>query len=566
MPFRKTTQLQTEQIPTLDGGVNSLNVAWNLEDTEMADAVNVDISSIGKWGRRRGVDSKGGTENLPGGWHWHRDADGDLVLWSIWGSRLYRSTGAGDWNDRACGASFYSNVLHQFVEGIFNDANFDSNQLRVVYGCQCVPNSGTTEASRLFMFKGDEVASDLQYSQNESHAPRCIEYFQGRLWKADDRQSGDGNDLAWSELDDGLTYSPANELSIEPGIGGRIVGLRAGRGSTPQLFVFKEEAIAVLEPRWGSSSALIPGLGDELDTITSRVQLLTPGIGCVATKSLTSAPGFAGGDILFLARDGVRALSRADNDVVSGAGPRITEKVPDWIDRINWAAAHKAVAAIYDDAYHLALPLDGAVENNAVLRMQLRTGAWTLHNWAARDIAQVPFNSAGQFWFQGNDGFTEESTETGLPTNQIYHMYQGYVNDLDPGATYVNYDLITKGYIFGDPRFEKQWDRILFLGTVDANETHSMTVAYRTDFQDWVTIATQVVFGVPGDTIVMGATPLVWTVPDTKMVQRRVGLQDVAPGTMIQFRFMGSSDEARPEIFFTQFSAQPMQEIFDNTR
>jgi hypothetical protein len=438
MPFPKTTQTINEVIPSLDGGVNSRKVAWVLDRNEMADAINIDISNIGKWSRRLGTVSRGGTENSPGGMHWHRDADSDIVLWAIWGSVLYRSTGGGAWVDRASGASFYQDVLHQFVEGTYNNANFVDNQLRAVYGCQCVPNSNTTLATELFVFKGDEVGNANTYSQNESHAPRCLEYFQGRLWKGWDRVSGDGNDLAWSELDDGLTYSPANELSIEPGIGGKIVGLRAGRGAVPQLFVFKEEAIAVLEPRWGSSSALIPGLGDELDTIASRVQLLTSGVGCVATKSLTSAPGFAGGDILFLARDGVRSLSRASDDTVAGAGPRITEKVPGWIDRINWQAAHKAVASIFDDAYHLALPLDGSIENNAVLRMQLNNGAWTLHDWVCRDITRVPFNSEEQFWFQNNAAYTQESTQTGLPDQPIYHMYKGYTGDRDPNDAFID--------------------------------------------------------------------------------------------------------------------------------
>jgi hypothetical protein len=566
MPFPKTTQTINEVIPSLDGGVNSRKVAWVLDRNEMADAINIDISNIGKWSRRLGTVSRGGTENSPGGMHWHRDADSDIVLWAIWGSVLYRSTGGGAWVDRASGASFYQDVLHQFVEGTYNNANFVDNQLRAVYGCQCVPNSNTTLATELFVFKGDEVGNANTYSQNESHAPRCLEYFQGRLWKGWDRVSGDGNDLAWSELDDGLTYSPANELSIEPGIGGKIVGLRAGRGAVPQLFVFKEEAIAVLEPRWGSSSALIPGLGDELDTIASRVQLLTSGVGCVATKSLTSAPGFAGGDILFLARDGVRSLSRASDDTVAGAGPRITEKVPGWIDRINWQAAHKAVASIFDDAYHLALPLDGSIENNAVLRMQLNNGAWTLHDWVCRDITRVPFNSEEQFWFQNNAAYTQESTQTGLPDQPIYHMYKGYTGDRDPNDAFIDYTMQTRGLNFQSPNNEKQWDRIMFLGTVDANETHALTVAYRVDIQDWETAASSIVFGVPGNIITMGDTPLVWEAPTTKMVQRRLGLQDVAPGTMIEFRFMGSSDEARPEFYHVDVAATPQQEIFDNSR
>lgn len=566
MAFQELTPLETEFMPSADGGVDTRSVAWNREPNQYDDGYNIDISQRGVWGPRQGVTSLGGSEDLPGGFYWHRDASSAVILWAIWGSKLYRSTGGGVWSHKASGVSVYSNVLHQFVDGIYNDANFSANQLRAVYGCQCVPNSGTTEVSRLFVFRGDDVSAINQATQQVSYAPRVITYFQGRLWKANDQISGDGNDLAWSELDDGLTYSPANELSIEPGLGGAITGLFPLRSGTPRLVVFKQDAIAYLEPRWGSSSALIPGAGDELDTLTSRVELLTDGVGCVATRSITTAPGFQQGDVLYLARDGVRSLARASDDTVSGAGPRITDKVPRWIDRINFAAAHKAVAVIFDNAYHLAVPLDGAQENTHILRMEIETGAWSLHNLQGRDLRNVPTSGASRLNLQYNAGFTEESTVTGLPTNQIYHLYRTFAGDLDPGATFVNYELITRAFVFKNPKVEKKFDRVLFLGTVDAGETHHMRIAYRVDFKDWQTVASEVVFGVPGAEIVQGQSPLVWTTPDQKMIQRRIGLQDADSGTMLQIRFSGARDSARPFIYYMDVEARHLQQMFDNER
>jgi hypothetical protein len=566
MPFQplQGAENRTEFLPSADGGVNSRAVAWNLQDTEYADGYNISIEQLGVWKRRKGAASLGGLEALPGGNTWHRDAFGAIALWGVWGSNIYSSVGGGAWARKASGISLFSNVLHQFVEGVYTDVNFANNQFRAIYGCQCVPNSNSTELTRLFVFRGDNVAAINQATQESNYAPQAITYFQGRLWKANDQLDGDGSDLSWSELDDGLTFSPANQLSIEPGIGGRITAVFPVRGSSPRLVVFKEDAVAILNPRWGSSSALIPGAGDELDTLTSSIQLVTDKIGCIATKSLTTAPSFGQGDVLFLARDGVRSLSRSSDDTLSGVGPRITEKVPAWIDRINFSAAHKAVAEIYDNAYHLAIPLDGSQENNFVMRMELATGAWSLHNWSARDLMQAPLTGDERFLFQNNSGFTEESTVTGLPSNRVYHLSRGYSGDLDPGATYVNYELVTKAFVFRNPKSEKKFDRLMFLGTVDASETHHMRVAYRVDFKNWETVPTEVVFGVPGTEITQGQTPLVWEAPVQKMIQRRIGLQDVNMGTMVQVRFSGSRDEAQPQIYYTDVEADNDAQVFDN--
>lgn len=566
MPFQPLpgAENRTEFLPSADGGVNSRAVAWNLENNQYAEGYNISIEQQGVWKRRRGAASLGGLEARPGGQTWHTDTDGDTILWGAWGNAIYRSTGGGAWNEKASGVSLLPNVLHQFVEGIYLDSNYLANQYRAIYGCQCVPSSQTTETSRLFVFRGDDVSAVAQATQQESYAPQCLAYFQGRLWKGNDQLDGDGNDLSWSELDDGLTFSPANQLSIEPGVGGKVTAIFPVRGTSPRLVVFKESAVAILNPRWGSSSALIPGAGDELDTLTSSIQLVTDQIGCVATKSLTTAPSFGAGDVLFLARDGVRSLSRAADDTLSGVGPRITEQIPAWIARINWQAAHKAVATVYDNAYHLAIAMDGSAENNFVLRMELTTGAWSLHTWDARDMVAAPITGEERFLFQNNTGFTEESSVTGLPSSQIFNMYRGYSSDTDPGASYVPYELVTKAFVFQNPKVEKRFDRLMFLGTVDASETHHMRIAYRVDFKNWETLATEVVFGVPGTEITLGTTPLTWEPPTQKMIQRRVGLQNVNSGTMIQVRFSGSRDEAQPQIYYADVEADHQQQLFDN--
>lgn len=566
--FPREPNPTTDAFPSAHGGVNSRQVSWNLQPHEVADLQDVDVSKVGVWTRRGAASAFGGMQDLPGGVAWFRKADGDVIGWAVFGNRITRSTFNGSWDVKASNVTLTENVLHMFQEGLYQNANFANNQYRAVYGCQCVPTSGTTEGTILFVFRGDNVANELESTQlttsSGAHAPRVILYFQNRLWKANDQVSGDGNDLAWSELDDGLTYSPANELSIEPGVGGKITALLPARDSVPRIWVFKEEAIAFLEPKWGSSSALIPGLGDELDTIQSKVQTLTRGTGCIATKSCIWTPGLQGADVLFLARDGIRSLARASDDTVTGAGPPVSFNIPDWIDRINFASAHKATATFYDNSYHLAVPMDGAVENNYILRFDVIQRNWSLHHWEARDISEIPVAQEARFFFQ-NNFTTQDCSFTGAPASE-YQIYRGYTGDIDPGNTAVQYFLETRAFVFQNPKVEKKWDRILFLGTVGAGETHDLRIVYRVDFQDWTTLASTVIIAVPDQDIIMGATPLPWSPPSQKLVQRRVSLFDEPPGTMLQFRFYGGEDFAKPELFYVDIEADHFQQIMDNTR
>lgn len=567
MPFPTFDSLLIEEQPSVVAGANQRRSALDLQPNEVADCLNIEIETDGRWRRRKGVATRGGRPDAPGGLTWARGLDNDVSIYGVFGSSVYRSPNNEDWSVVASDVSLYSNTLHQFVQGFYSPGSgFLPNADRAIYVCQCVQQSGATEASRLAVWRSDDVTADDQYTQVSNHSPRCIAHFQGRIWKGNDRSSGDGHDLGWSEIDDGLSYSTTNELSIEPGIGGEITGLLPAKESSPIIFIFKERALAFLSPKWGSSSALIPSPSDALDTVGSRLQVISTEFGCIATRSIKEVSGINSITALFLAHDGIRPLQRSNDGSLFGVGLPITDKVPGWMARVNWTHAHKAVATVYDNAYYLSLPLDGEIENSHTIRFDLQTGALALHNWRPRDITSLPVDEEDRLYLQYNDAFTEESTATGLPSSATYHVYNAYSTDTDPGATYVSYELQTRAFKFDNVRQEKRWDRVYFLGAAEANETHSMNVAYRVDFGNWVTAATALRFGSPGNTIVLGSTELVWDNPDRKLVGRRLGLSDVPPGVVIEFRFMGSSDEAQPSIYHFDATAWYFNEIFENTR
>lgn len=572
--FRQTPNEGHEGFQSVHKGVNSRNRPWSIEPVETAHLENLLIDNLGVWSRRKGSSAIGGVEaGAPGGLGQFRDAaENEQYGWGIFGSELFRTTGGGLWEEKACGVSFVADRLHFMVEGNWSAASGDQKAL---YVSQAAPSSGVTEASSLVAFKATNAAD---WSQNSSYAPLAITYWQNRLWKANDQVAGNGSDLMWSELDDGLTYSGVNELSIEPGVGGVITGLLPSRDTSPKLWIFKEEMIAILTTFWGSSSALIPSLGDELDLIKSSVQVLTIGIGCIAPKSIAWVPGFQGADVLFLARDGVRSLRRAETDVQAGAGLPVSYNIPVWIDRINFDYAHKAVAQVFDNAYHLAVPLDGATENTHILRFELFTQGWSLHTIQARDLLVIPFTGDQRLFYQNNfasfdTGATNApNPDTNVSLYQAYRLYNGSwdpsTNPTDPRIVEYRHD--TRALVFGDQHIEKSWDHLDLLLSVENGETHSIAVYYNVDLIGWTTMASALNISAPAGQLGVnfGADALPWTVnaAGNKAMQRRLSLSDVPTGTFIQFRFVGDADIAFPSFYNVEVGAHPMQEIFDNTR
>lgn len=556
---RKQPQLGASKFNGAEGGGNSRSSPWLIEQNQYAEGYNIDIDKVGQWSRGTGDTPVGGIEDdPPGGLFPFRDNASDTqYAWAVFGSQLYRSDGDALWEPKACGASFVSDRLHMAVEGNWSAAGGDQRSL---YIAQTQPSSGATLATGITAIRG---LNALEFSQSFSLSPLAITYFQNRLWAANDQVFGDGNDLAWSELDDGLTYSPANQLTIEAGFGGKITALVPSRDSSPVLHIFKESAIVVLRPRWGSSGSLIPGLGDELDTINSSVRVLSQGVGCVAARTLVAVPGLPGIDLLFLSRDGVRGMQRANDDTQIGASPPLSYGIPDWIDRINFSEIESACATFHDNAYWLAVPFDGATQNTHVLRFDLETQGWALYEMGARDLTVIPFAKEDRMFFQYT-GQTADCSSTGAAAATTYQVYRARNGDARPGGAAVEYQLDTRAFDFGEPAVRKHWDKLSFSADVQAGETHFIGVNYNVDFRGWETAAT-VAISVPPQSINFGTDPLPWTQADQQFVTRHIDLTDsVPPGYFVQFRFHNNTDYATPTIYSVRLTAEADQDEFRN--
>jgi hypothetical protein len=104
----------------------------------------------------------------------------------------------------------------------------------------------------------------------------------------------------------------------------------------------------------------------------ASVQLLTNEIGCLARKSIVQV----GNRVIFLSDNGVYSTEFIDEYNLRGTGTPLSESIDSTIKRINKDHVEKSVAIYFNNRYYIAVPLDGATENNAVLVFNFLNNQW----------------------------------------------------------------------------------------------------------------------------------------------------------------------------------------------
>lgn len=102
------------------------------------------------------------------------------------------------------------------------------------------------------------------------------------------------------------------------------------------------------------------------------IQTLTSQFGCSARRSIQ----VAGQQVFFLSDRGIYQLSHTLDLRLIGDQRPLSEPIADIINRINANYASGACGLFYNNRYYLAVPLDGADSNNAVLVYSLLNQAW----------------------------------------------------------------------------------------------------------------------------------------------------------------------------------------------
>jgi len=224
--------------------------------------------------------------------------------------------------------------------------------------------------------------------------------------------SGDPDAIYFSQFLDAAVWDRV-KWSLKPGnTGGTTGGFPSGTndpimGLTSwvdfNLIVFKRKSIWVVncDPQLQ--------LQDTNNTIAGfRIKPVHKSIGCIAPQTAAQV----GSDIWFLSTNGVRSVSRTlATESQTEIGDTLSDPVQDIIDRINMDAAGKATATFWNNRYFLALPLDGASENNYVLVYSFLSNSWVglWTGWPVTCFARRNVNAnVPRLMFGRSDGMVYE--------------------------------------------------------------------------------------------------------------------------------------------------------------
>jgi len=104
----------------------------------------------------------------------------------------------------------------------------------------------------------------------------------------------------------------------------------------------------------------------------ASTRLLTNEVGCVARKSITQV----GNQVIFLSDNGVYGTQFLDEYNLRGTETPLSEPINETIKRINKEAWEQSVAVYFDNRYYIAVPLDDAIKNNAILVYNFLNQQW----------------------------------------------------------------------------------------------------------------------------------------------------------------------------------------------
>ncbi len=246
-----------------------------------------------------------------------------------------------------------------------------------LFAKQSVKVSEVTDAGN---FKFNLDVENVSLGQNVSivlSKPQAISYFvhqpatpfavlnQRRLWmpyfydSAGSPQKRSNNDeIIASDIMDSDTFDAiGGALKITGGSSDFIVGLEPFTENT--LIVFARRSIHQ-----------VTGVSGSLADV--QVNVITPEVGCSARRSIVQIAN----KIFFLSDQGVYGLTFLDQYNLRGLEVPLSEAIQPYIDRINQDYVDKATGAFFNARYYLAIPIDGATENNIILVYNTLNQGW----------------------------------------------------------------------------------------------------------------------------------------------------------------------------------------------
>lgn len=504
--------------------------------------LNVEADFVGRARKTSGVKTRGshGTDEPTGMAAFESLGFSSVIVTA--GNKTWSTPGDGLFYRRASGVSIYpTDVQLTQGQGATNSAT--------LFFANCVPYSAN--ASLPF---GNLVALDKAWGFTEitDIRPRSVVWYQGRLWAFNSCHTLHGQDfLLWSDILDGRSWSNGQSVQVDRESGDPGVAIVPLRGDNPQLLLFKENSIHRLDIFW-ATDGFLPATANTLDFTTAKLTQIVKGTGAIATRGITWVPGLQGADILFLSRDGIRSLSRSQTDAQGGAGPPLSERIQNTIDRINWDRADRAVAGYFDNKAYFAVPVDGSEVNNFIIAYDTTRNQFSFFDRPVNGFAVSKIDGRSTKFFStyatsGTDGNSTVSLVNG------YHTYEWFNGNAGAFGEAQDFDVRTRAFTFGasDPNdnplgHRKVWRMLITKWKAGATGA-TMLVQYRVDdTTSWVTLDN--VYLDPSDAYPILPVTLPFTFDSGKIVPKVIGLHDVPSGYKLQVRFRDTTGFARQQL------------------
>ena len=238
-----------------------------------------------------------------------------------------------------------------------------------------------------------KVASDTTIGENDSDGTVTIPngstglFFSNRLLIPHDKDT-----VAASDYLNYTRYQPVlANFKINQGSEDELVSLVRINNST--VACFKTDSIYIVSNIYGNLSDIT------LDEVTREY-------GAVGKNSVVQV----GSDVVFLSgKRGVTSLGIADNGKVTAVDVPLSDPIQPLIDRINWNYATEATAAYHNNRLYMAVPLDGALYNNAILVYDFLAKAWAGYDDGnaikVKKFIETTYQGKRRLFFLDTEGF-----------------------------------------------------------------------------------------------------------------------------------------------------------------
>ena len=186
-----------------------------------------------------------------------------------------------------------------------------------------------------------------------------------------------------------------NAFRINQGSRDALVALYKFNETT--LLAFKEDSVYAVSNIYGTNADI---------SANARLDSISTEYGIRSAKAVVQV----GNDVWFLAhRRGVCSIRQTEQNKLQGVDVPISRDIEPLIQRINWQYADNATMAFWDNKVYVAVPLDSADYNNAVLVYDTLTQRWCGHDEAAViqvfDWLKLPYGGEIRLIYISDDGY-----------------------------------------------------------------------------------------------------------------------------------------------------------------